>query len=77
MIIKILGSGCKKCEKLEANARLAVDELGLDARFEKVSDFKDIAKYGVMQTPALVINEKVEAFGKVPSVKKIKDILRA
>lgn len=75
MNIKILGSGCRKCNKLENNTKLAVEELGVNASIEKVTDFKEIMKYGVMQTPALVVDEKVKAVAKVPSVGEIKKIL--
>ncbi len=75
MIIKILGTGCSKCKKLEANARKAVEELGIDVSIEKVTDFKDIMKYGVMQTPTLVVDENVKAVGKNLSVEEIKKIL--
>ncbi|MDD3840640.1 MAG: thioredoxin family protein [Clostridia bacterium] len=58
MVIKVLGSGCMKCKKLEANVRKAVEELGIEASIEKVTDFKDIVAYGVMTTPALVVDEQ-------------------
>ncbi|MDK2799663.1 MAG: hypothetical protein PWP27_2024 [Clostridiales bacterium] len=60
VVIKVLGSGCANCKKLEANVREAVKELGLDAAIEKVEDFKDIMAYGVMKTPALVVDEQVK-----------------
>lgn len=72
MEIKILGSGCAKCKKLEANTKEAVSQLGVDAKVTKVEDIKDIMKYGVMRTPAIVINEKVKMFGKVCTVEEIK-----
>lgn len=75
MNIKILGSGCSNCKRLEANVRAAVEELGLDATIEKVTDIKDIMKYGVMSTPALVVDEKVKVMGKVPSVDDVKKYL--
>lgn len=75
MIIKILGTGCRKCNKLEDNTKLAIEELEVNASIEKVTDFKKIMKYGVMQTPAIVVDEKVEAVGKVLSVEAIKKIL--
>ncbi|MBU5255237.1 thioredoxin family protein [Tissierella praeacuta] len=75
MIIKILGTGCSKCNKLEENTKLAVEELGVNASIEKVTDFKEIMKYGVMQTPTLVVDEKVKAVAKIPSVEEIKKIL--
>lgn len=72
MEIKILGSGCANCKKLEANAKEAVKELNIEANVTKVQDIKDIMKYGVMRTPAIVINEKVKMFGKVSTVEEIK-----
>ncbi|MBS4534096.1 TM0996/MTH895 family glutaredoxin-like protein [Clostridium sp. D2Q-14] len=75
MIIKILGSGCANCTKLEKNVKKAVDELGIDATIEKVTDFKDIMSYGVMKTPALVIDEDVKIVGKVAKPEEIKKYL--
>ena len=75
MEIKILGSGCKKCISLTENTKSAVEELGLDANISKVTDFADIAAYGVMSTPALVVDEKVVSFGKVLKPKEIKKLL--
>lgn len=75
MIIKVLGSGCANCHKLEENTKKAVAELGIDATIEKVEDFKDIMAYGVMKTPALVIDEKVKIMGRVPSPEEIKKYL--
>jgi small redox-active disulfide protein 2 len=71
MIIKILGTGCSNCKKLEANAKEAVEKVGVDAEIVKVEDIKDIMAYGVMRTPAIVINEKVKMYGKVSSVDEI------
>lgn len=75
MIIKILGTGCRSCNKLEESTKKAVEELGIDVTIEKVTDFKDIMKYGVMQTPALVVDEEVKLVGKVPSLGDLKKIL--
>lgn len=75
MIIKILGSGCKNCTNLLENTENALKELGLDAEIIKVTDFKDIMAYGVMSTPALVIDEKVASYGKVLKAKEIVKIL--
>ena len=75
MIIKILGSGCKSCLTLGENTKLAVSELGMKAEIVKVTDFAQIAAYGVMSTPALVIDEKVVSFGKVLKPKEIAKIL--
>ena len=63
--VKVLGSGCAKCNDLEAATKEALVELGLTAEIEHVKDFSEIAKYGVMSTPALVVNEKVISMGKV------------
>jgi small redox-active disulfide protein 2 len=75
MIIKILGTGCPKCKKLEKNAREALELSGKNAEVEKVTDMNDIMNYGVMMTPALVIDEKVVSVGKLLSVEQIKKIL--
>lgn len=72
MEIKILGTGCSNCKKLEANAKEAVKELNVEAQITKVEDIKDIMKYGVMRTPAIVVNGKVKMFGKVSTVEEIK-----
>lgn len=77
MIIKILGSGCKKCVTLKENTEIALKETGMEAEIFKVMDFKDIMAYGVMTTPALVINEKVVSFGKVLKPKEIIKILES
>ncbi len=63
--VKILGSGCKKCDQLEANTKAALTQLGINAAVEHERDFGKIAAYGVMSTPALVVDEKVLAYGKV------------
>ena len=63
--IKILGGGCAKCNELEANTVVALNELGMDADIEHVTDFSVIATYGVMTTPALVIDGEVVSTGKV------------
>lgn len=75
MIIKVLGSGCKKCGLLVENAKLAAEELGLEAEIVKVEDIAEIAAYGVMSTPALVVDEKVVSYGKVLSPKAIVKLL--
>ncbi|MBC8587309.1 thioredoxin family protein [Acidilutibacter cellobiosedens] len=75
MVIKVLGSGCANCKKLEANVNEAVKELGIEATIEKVQNFKDIAAYGVMRTPALVVDEQVKIAGKIPTVEEIKKYL--
>jgi small redox-active disulfide protein 2 len=75
MLIKILGTGCPNCKRLEANAKEAVQQLGVDATIDKVTDVKQIVKYGVMKTPALVIDEEVKSTGKVLKVDEIKKLL--
>lgn len=75
MVIKILGSGCANCKKLYENATEAVKELGIDATLEKVEDFKQILAYGVMKTPALVVDEKVKVMGRVATSEEIKKLL--
>lgn len=76
MIIKILGSGCKNCVALKENTETALKETGIDAEVVKVENMKDIVSYGVMQTPALVIDEKVVSYGKVLKPKDIVEILK-
>lgn len=76
MQIKILGSGCANCKKLEANAREALQQMGVLADIIKVEDFKDIMNYGVMRTPAIVINEKVKMYGKVCTIDEIKKYIQ-
>lgn len=75
MIIKILGTGCSKCKKLEANTKEAVKELGIEASIEKVESIQDIMVYGIMSTPALVVDEQIKVVGRVPSVEDIKKYL--
>lgn len=75
MIIKVLGGGCSKCDKLEANVRVALSEMDIEASVEKVKDLKEIMAFGVMTTPCLVIDGKVKSVGKVASVKEIKTYL--
>ncbi|PKQ21478.1 MAG: redox-active disulfide protein 2 [Actinobacteria bacterium HGW-Actinobacteria-5] len=77
MNIKILGSGCANCQNLEKAARQAVDELGLEATFEKVTDYADIASYGIMRTPGLVVDEEVVLSGRVPTASQVKELLTA
>lgn len=71
MIIKILGTGCSSCKKLESHVKEAVEQMSLDATIEKVTDLKSIMAYGVMKTPAMVVDEKVMISGRVPKVKEI------
>jgi small redox-active disulfide protein 2 len=75
-LVQILGTGCAKCEKLKKNAEEAVKASGADARVEKVTDIVKITSFGVMMTPALAIDGKVKAVGKVPSVEEITELLK-
>ena len=75
MNIKILGTGCSKCKTLEKLTREVVDQNGIEATITKVEDIVEIMKYGIMTTPALVVDEKVEIKGRVPSIDEIKKIL--
>ncbi len=75
MIIKILVSGCKNCVTLTENTKVALAEAGVTAEVMKVTDIQDIMAYGVMSTPALVIDEKVVSYGKVLKPKEIVKIL--
>lgn len=73
--IEVLGPGCAKCNKLEETARKAADELGIEYEVVKVKDINDIMNYGVMITPALVVNGVVKVAGKVPGVEEIKKMI--
>jgi len=75
-IIKVLGTGCSNCKNLEKAAINAIAELKADANIEKVEDIQKIMSYGVMRTPALVINEKVALSGRVPSLPELKEIIQ-
>lgn len=74
--IEILGMGCAKCEKLEELARKAAGEMGIEAEFTKVKDIKKIMEYGVMTTPALVVDGEVKVAGKVPSIEDVKKYIK-
>jgi small redox-active disulfide protein 2 len=75
MIIKVLGPGCTNCKNLERVTREAVAALGLDATIEKVEDYAEIAGYGIMSTPALVVDEEVVVYGRVPKVAELRALL--
>lgn len=75
MHVKILGSGCANCVNLEKQARQAVEQLGLDATIEKVTDYTEIAGYGIMRTPGLVVDEQVLVSGRVPKAAEIAQLL--
>ncbi len=74
--IEVLGAGCAKCIKLEELSREAADELGLEYELTKVKDINKFADYGVMMTPALVVDGEVKVSGKVPSVEEIKEYFK-
>ena len=74
--VKVLGSGCAKCNQLEAATKAALEQLGMDMTIDHVTDFSQIAAYGVMTTPALVVDEKVVSFGKMLKPEEIVKILR-
>ncbi|MBN1169418.1 TM0996/MTH895 family glutaredoxin-like protein [Candidatus Micrarchaeota archaeon] len=72
MKIEILGTGCPKCKMLEENARKAAAELGIGAEITKVTDIGKIVEYGVMSTPAIVVDGEVRAYGRIPDAEEIK-----
>lgn len=76
MEIKILGPGCRNCVTLERHTRTALERLGAEANITKVEDYADIASYGVMKTPGLVVNGKVIISGRVPKPNDIAEHLR-
>lgn len=69
--VKVLGSGCPNCKRLEAETRAALDEAGVSYDLAKVTDYDDIVAYSVLSTPALVINEKVVSAGRIPKRQQI------
>ncbi len=73
--VQVLGPGCPKCEKLKCHAEEAVAELGIDASVERVTEIMEITDFGVMMTPALVVDGEVKVVGKVPSTEEIKELL--
>lgn len=75
MEIKILGGGCAKCERLEAETRAVADEMGIKAVFTKVKSMPEIMAYDVMVTPALVVNEQVLSSGRIPARDEIRQWL--
>jgi small redox-active disulfide protein 2 len=75
--VKVLGSDCANCQRLERETRAALSEAGITYHLEKVTDYSDIAAYGVLSTPALVINEKVVAVGRIPAHAKIVELARS
>ncbi len=75
--IKILGSGCANCKRLEAVARKVVSDLGLEAEVEKVTDMNEIMKWPILSTPGLVVNDQVVSSGRIPSESEIAGWLKA
>lgn len=77
LTVKILGSGCANCKKLEAVAREAAKNASLQAEFIKVTDMKDIMAYDLIATPGLVINEKLASSGRIPTVAEVQKLMLA
>jgi len=73
--LQILGVGCPKCQKLTENTKAAAESLGIEYAIEKVTNIKDIMKFGVMFTPALVVDGVVKVSGKIPSPEELKKLL--
>ena len=73
--IKVLGGGCENCHNLEANARAAAAQLGIEAQFDHSGDHDEYKRYGLMYTPGLVVNEKLVRAGRVPDVAEITTLL--
>jgi len=74
-LLQVLGPGCSRCQTLKEHVEAAAEELGIEATVEKISDINVITGFGVMMTPALVIDGEVKVVGKVPSVEEIKQLL--
>lgn len=74
--VKVLGSGCAKCNQLEAATKAALEQLGMDTTIDHVTDFATIASYGVMSTPALVVDGKVVSYGKVLKTEEVVKLLQ-
>jgi small redox-active disulfide protein 2 len=75
LTIKVLGSGCANCKRLEAIAHQAVEQLSIEAKVIKVTDYADIMAYNILSTPGLVINEKVVSAGRIPSPAEVTTFL--
>ena len=73
--IKILGTGCAKCKKLAEQTELAAKAMGIEYSLEKITDIQEIINFGVMSTPALVVDGKVLLTGKLPTVEELKKLL--
>ena len=77
MIVKVLGPGCRNCHRLEERTREALSRLGLEAEVEKVTDYGEIAAYGVLRTPGLVVDDEVVHSGSVPTTDHLVELLLA
>ena len=75
--IKVLGSGCANCKRLEATARKVVESLGIEAEIVHVTEYADIMKYPILSTPGLIVNEKLVSAGRIPSETEIAGWLKA
>jgi small redox-active disulfide protein 2 len=71
LIIKVLGSGCENCQKVNQAAHQAAASMGMEAKFEKITNYADIMKYPILSTPGLVINEKLVCAGRLPSLAEV------
>ena len=71
LTIKVLGSGCPNCNKVEEITKASVSTMGMDAQIEKITDYNEIVEYGVLSTPGLVINGKVVCSGRIPSKSEV------
>lgn len=76
MNVKVLGGGCRKCETLLANTKKAIANVGIEAEVEYITDFAVIGAYGIMSTPALIVDEKIVSMGKVLKSSEIESLLK-
>lgn len=76
MKVKVLGGGCSKCETLLANTKEAIANVGVEAEVEYITDFEEIASYGIMSMPALIVDEKIVSMGRVLNSGEIEDFLK-
>ncbi len=75
--VKVLGSGCANCKKLEATVRKVIDSLGVEAQIDKVTDYAEIMKYPILSTPGLVVNGKLVSAGRIPTENEIAGWLKS
>lgn len=76
--IKVLGPGCANCHIMEELAKTAVQELGIEAKIEKITDIRQIAMHGILSTPGLIVNSKIKHTGKpLPSLEKVKELIKS